>query len=43
MPPETFVGLGAALHDRGWGDDDIAAVLGGNFRRVATESWEAQP
>lgn len=43
MPPETFVGLGAALRDRGWDDTDIAAVLGGNFRRVALESWEPQP
>lgn len=42
MPPETFVGLGAALTGRGWTDDDITAVLGGNFRRVALESWEAQ-
>ncbi|SDO62192.1 membrane dipeptidase [Microbacterium sp. ru370.1] len=41
MPPETFVGLGAALAGRGWTDDHIAAVLGGNFRRVALESWEA--
>ena len=43
MPPETFVGLGAALRARGWDDTDIAAVLGGNFRRVALESWEPQP
>ncbi|WP_396645589.1 dipeptidase [Microbacterium sp.] len=43
MPPETFVGLGAALRDRGWDDTDIQAVLGGNFRRVALDSWEPQP
>ncbi|MFF7681136.1 dipeptidase [Microbacterium sp. NPDC007973] len=41
MPPETFVRLGGALAARGWADADIAAVLGGNFRRVALESWEA--
>ncbi|MDU0365599.1 membrane dipeptidase [Microbacterium sp. KSW4-17] len=41
MPPETFVQLGGALATRGWADADIAAVLGGNFRRVALESWEA--
>ncbi|MEV7758809.1 membrane dipeptidase [Microbacterium sp. NPDC089180] len=41
MPPETFVQLGGALAARGWADADIAAVLGGNFRRVALESWEA--
>lgn len=40
MPPETFVRLGAALAARGWNDTDVAAVLGGNFRRVAAESWE---
>lgn len=40
MPPETFVGLGSALAARGWADTDTAAVLGGNFRRVAAESWE---
>jgi membrane dipeptidase len=40
MPPETLVGLGAALDARGWSDTDVAAVLGGNFRRVAAESWE---
>lgn len=43
MSPETFVGVGSALRDRGWHDADIAAVLGGNFRRVALKSWEAQP
>lgn len=42
MPPETFVDLGVALAGRGWTEVDIAAVLGGNFRRVALESWEAQ-
>ncbi|MDF2047795.1 membrane dipeptidase [Microbacterium sp. Kw_RZR3] len=40
MPPETFVGLGSALAARGWTEADTAAVLGGNFRRVAAESWE---
>ncbi|MDQ1083693.1 MULTISPECIES: dipeptidase [Microbacterium] len=39
MPPETFVGVGAALAARGWADGDIAAVVGGNFRRVAAQSW----
>ncbi|MCJ1707912.1 dipeptidase [Microbacterium sp. VKM Ac-2923] len=39
MPPETFLDLGAHLRDRGWHDGDVAAVLGGNFRRVARESW----
>ena len=35
----TFIGIGAALAGRGWGDGEIAAVVGGNFRRVAAESW----
>lgn len=39
MPPETFVTLGAHLSDRGWSDDDVVAVLGGNFRRVADLVW----
>ncbi|WP_431816195.1 dipeptidase [Gordonia jacobaea] len=39
MAPEVFITLGAHLSLRGWGDSDIAAVLGGNFRRVAAESW----
>ncbi len=41
MAPETFVGLGAALESRGWRDDEIAAVLAGNFRRVASAVWPA--
>ncbi|GGC52424.1 membrane dipeptidase [Hoyosella rhizosphaerae] len=39
MPPETFLRLGQHLKARGWGDHDVAAVLGGNFRRVAAQSW----
>lgn len=39
MPPETFVGLGAHLRTRGWAAGDVGAVLGGNFRRVASDSW----
>lgn len=39
MPPETFVGIGAALAGRGWGEREITAIVGGNFRRVAAESW----
>ena len=39
MAPEVFITLGAHLSRRGWGDSDIAAVLGGNFRRVAAASW----
>lgn len=39
MAPEVFVTLGSFLAQRGWGDVEIAAVLGGNFLRVASESW----
>ncbi|GAA1482075.1 dipeptidase [Gordonia sinesedis] len=39
MPPEVFAGLGTHLAERGWADANIAAVLGGNFLRVARESW----
>jgi membrane dipeptidase len=39
MPPETWLKLGEHLSARGWADADVAAVLGGNFRRVAERSW----
>ena len=39
MAPETFVTLGAHLSRRGWADDDIGAVLGANFARVARRTW----
>lgn len=39
LPPETFAQLGTHLAGRGWADPEIAAVLGGNFHRVAAQSW----
>lgn len=39
MPPETWLGLGGHLAARGWAEGDIGAVLGGNFHRVAAQSW----
>ena len=39
MPPETVLALGRHLGGRGWGDADVHAVLGGNFRRVAKQAW----
>lgn len=39
MAPEVFITLGSHLAQRGWAADDITAVLGGNFRRVAECSW----
>ncbi|WP_278315280.1 dipeptidase [Lolliginicoccus levis] len=41
MPPETFLQLGRHLEQRGWADGEITAVLGGNFYRVAEQSWRA--
>lgn len=39
MPPETWLGLREHLSARGWADADIGAVLGGNFHRVARQTW----
>ena len=39
MPPERFPAITEALLARGYGEDDIAAILGGNMRRVASASW----
>ena len=41
MPPEVFVTVGTHLSERGWSDDDVRAVLGGNFFRVAEQIWPA--
>ncbi|ORA14762.1 dipeptidase [Mycobacterium asiaticum] len=39
MPPETLLMLADHLGRRGWRTDDIAAVLGRNFLRVAERAW----
>lgn len=39
MPPETLLTLGEHLTERGWAGDEIRAVLGGNFHRVARQAW----
>jgi membrane dipeptidase len=41
--PRKIYDLTAALLRRGYGDDNIQAILGGNFRRLLGESWIAQP
>jgi membrane dipeptidase len=41
MPPETFQKLGSHLDRCGWRTGDIAAVLGGNFHRIARHAWRA--
>jgi membrane dipeptidase len=39
MPPERLLLVGAALAGRGYPDEAVAAILGGNFRRVAGQVW----
>jgi membrane dipeptidase len=39
MTPETLLTLGVHLERRGWSGNDIRAVLGGNFFRVAQQAW----
>ena len=36
---ERMFDLTEGLISRGYGDDDIRAILGGNFRRVLGEIW----
>ena len=38
--PEQLPELAETLLGRGWDEDDVRAVLGGNFRRVAAEVWK---
>jgi membrane dipeptidase len=37
--PEQISEVAAALSERGWSDDDVRAVVGGNFFRVASAVW----
>ena len=39
VPPEDTVTLGVVLAGRGYDEAAIAAVLGGNFMRIAREVW----
>ena len=39
MPPEGLLHVGTALTDRGYPAPAIAAILGGNFRRIADQAW----
>jgi membrane dipeptidase len=41
MPPEDLLRVDGALRDRGYPDDAVAGILGGNFRRVAEQVWRA--
>jgi membrane dipeptidase len=40
MPPEGLLQVSSALKDRGYPLPAITAILGGNFRRVATQVWK---
>jgi len=39
MPPESLPAITEALVERGFGDDEILGILGGNYLRVAATSW----
>jgi membrane dipeptidase len=39
LPPEELLTVEGALRERGYPADAIAAILGGNFRRVAAQVW----
>ena len=38
-PPETFRGIVTGMLDLGYGDEDIAKIVGGNWYRVASQVW----
>ncbi|HEX6352629.1 dipeptidase [Actinophytocola sp.] len=40
IEPETLLLLESALADRGYAPEHVAAIAGGNFRRVATQVWQ---
>ncbi|QDN96972.1 hypothetical protein FNV65_12535 [Streptomyces sp. S1A1-8] len=40
MPPESLLTVENALLARGYPNDAVAAILGGNFRRVAALVWQ---
>ena len=41
VPPETLHGIGDALRSRGYSADDVAAIMSGNFLRVAQQVWKS--
>ncbi|WP_165191528.1 dipeptidase [Caulobacter soli] len=40
VEPERFPGIAAALVAKGYGDADLAKILGGNWTRVAERVWK---
>jgi membrane dipeptidase len=43
VPPERFPEITEALLARGYSETDTAKILGGNFMRVAEQTWSAIP
>ncbi len=43
VPPEALGEIAAALRSRGYGAEDLAAVMGGNWRRMAELTWRPIP
>lgn len=41
LPPEQLPEIVDSLRSRGYSDDDVSGILGGNFLRVAREVWKA--
>ena len=41
LPPERLLEVGDRLRERGYPDRAVAAILGGNFLRVAGQLWRA--
>lgn len=39
LAPDTLPDIVTALQERGWSDDDITAILGGNMMRIARRIW----
>lgn len=39
LPPEAVLTVGTELDAIGYSDEDIAAILGGNFARIARQVW----
>ncbi|MBL8698408.1 MAG: membrane dipeptidase [Alphaproteobacteria bacterium] len=40
VQPEAFPVVVQALLDRGYGEDDVRGIIGGNFHRIAEQVWK---